>query len=607
MTKTIPSGIQTHIASEVTNLCTIWRITRIDNTKFRFTDHDVDVISRGFVYKAKVGYSRSAIANLSGFTVDNVDIEGILSSDEISEDDLRAGRYDFADVEVAIVNWKDTSLGEIIVRKGTFGEIIYSEETGSFKTELRGMMARMNQIILPVYQMECRVDLGSIECGIPIWPDRDQRSTAYSISNALNRPDVVKAADIAPTSDLDFILPFDDDFIDHGINGYVPTLNGGSLTFTGGKFGSALLFDPVDRFAIDKRLDYTPEIGKFAVNEKFTIECYFRDTIAPSQNQSGVLVACMRRPADVDWVLFRDAGGGVVFRAYDASNVLQIEMFGSHPGGADNGLDWNHVAVTRDDVDNYNLWLNGALAASTTDATVISHEPVLFARFMIGTGGNFDANYVLGVAGGVGSDEPVEMDEIRVLHGFEKYTAPFTPPTVSHPVFFEDDIVSDDLGGDIYYECTVSGTTASTRPTFDPVVGNTTVDGTVTWTARDAWTRHGEVTGASSRRLFQGTVTEPRFIDGWFDFGVVIFETGPNIGLGMEVKISLEATTGEVSIELFLSMPFPIGVGDEFRIYAGCDKRLATCRDKFDNVLNFRAEPYVVGNDQVFRTPNARG
>ena len=59
-------------------------------------------------------------------------------------------------------------------------------------------------------------------------------------------------------------------------------------------------------------------------------------------------------------------------------------------------------------------------------------------------------------------------------------------------------------------------------------------------------------------------------------------------------------------IELFLNMPFTIQVGDEFRVYAGCDKRLATCRDKFDNIVNMRAEPFLPGTDAITRTPNAR-
>jgi uncharacterized phage protein (TIGR02218 family) len=48
-------------------------------------------------------------------------------------------------------------------------------------------------------------------------------------------------------------------------------------------------------------------------------------------------------------------------------------------------------------------------------------------------------------------------------------------------------------------------------------------------------------------------------------------------------------------------MPEPIAVGDTFTVTAGCDKRFATCRDRFDNVLNFRGYPHIPGNEYVTR------
>ncbi len=37
----------------------------------------------------------------------------------------------------------------------------------------------------------------------------------------------------------------------------------------------------------------------------------------------------------------------------------------------------------------------------------------------------------------------------------------------------------------------------------------------------------------------------------------------------------------------------------------GCDGTLATCRDRFDNVANFRGEPYLPGIDLLTRYPGA--
>jgi len=52
-------------------------------------------------------------------------------------------------------------------------------------------------------------------------------------------------------------------------------------------------------------------------------------------------------------------------------------------------------------------------------------------------------------------------------------------------------------------------------------------------------------------------------------------------------------------VTLALPMPYTIAVADTYSIAAGCDKSFTTCRDRFDNVLNFRGEPYVPGVDKL--------
>lgn len=67
-----------------------------------------------------------------------------------------------------------------------------------------------------------------------------------------------------------------------------------------------------------------------------------------------------------------------------------------------------------------------------------------------------------------------------------------------------------------------------------------------------------------------------------------------------------EIINGDEVIELFEPMPFEIQVGDTFSIYAGCDKLRVTCRDKFDNIKNRRAEDFVPGPDKVLKIHKSR-
>lgn len=49
----------------------------------------------------------------------------------------------------------------------------------------------------------------------------------------------------------------------------------------------------------------------------------------------------------------------------------------------------------------------------------------------------------------------------------------------------------------------------------------------------------------------------------------------------------------------------PIPAGTLALLQQGCDKRMASCSDRFGNAPNFRGEPYLPGNDLLTRYPGA--
>lgn len=90
------------------------------------------------------------------------------------------------------------------------------------------------------------------------------------------------------------------------------------------------------------------------------------------------------------------------------------------------------------------------------------------------------------------------------------------------------------------------------------------------------------------------------FDAGWFTAGRLTFTSGANDGNAMEAKRHYVAGD-DVIIELWQAMAEPIAPGDTFVVTAGCDKRFATCRDRFNNALNFRGFPHIPGNDFIVR------
>lgn len=79
--------------------------------------------------------------------------------------------------------------------------------------------------------------------------------------------------------------------------------------------------------------------------------------------------------------------------------------------------------------------------------------------------------------------------------------------------------------------------------------------------------------------------------NGYFSHGRLTFTSGANAGLSFQVK-SHESG----SFELLLPTGRAINVGDSFSVQAGCDKTLATCKAKFNNVVNFGGFPHINPN-----------
>lgn len=168
MTRSISAGLQAHIAGELTTLATCWKMTRRDGRTFTFTDHDQDLLFDGDTYTAASSYNRTAIQSKSDLSPDSLDVIGILDSAEITETDIRAGLFDFAEVRIFMVNWEDLAQGALKLRRGRLGEV--SLRGGRFTAELRGLTQAYSQHIVELYQPECRADLGDGRCRIPISP-----------------------------------------------------------------------------------------------------------------------------------------------------------------------------------------------------------------------------------------------------------------------------------------------------------------------------------------------------------------------------------------------------------------------------------------------------
>jgi uncharacterized phage protein (TIGR02218 family) len=168
--KTLPPGLAAHLASGATTLAWCWRLTRRDGTRLGFTDHDRDIAFDGTTFEAAAGFTASEIKDAVGLSVDNLEVESALSSGRLSEQDLAAGLYDDARVEIFRVNWQAPE-ERVLIRSGSLGEV---RRAGiAFAAEVRGLAHYLQQPKGRLFQYGCDADLGDTRCGI------DLNSPAY--------------------------------------------------------------------------------------------------------------------------------------------------------------------------------------------------------------------------------------------------------------------------------------------------------------------------------------------------------------------------------------------------------------------------------------------
>lgn len=537
--KSAGAALNTHIQGEATTLAQFWKVKRTDGTIFTFTSHDADLsvdLSDGdgtAIYEAETSFKRTAISNNDELAVDNLDVEGLLKSDKIDETELRRGLFDFAEVWVFIANYESLGDGFIRMRRGWFGEVTITPN-GVFKTELRGMTQVLARIRSDVYEAECPYDLGSVQCGVPIFPSEVANNTAYAVG------DYVRAS-----NDKFIPLTITNPGAESGTTGWtneIGTLDATDVQVTA-RTGSAYFAGGNAQLETKAYQDITVPVAQEAEIDAGNRSIRFLG-YQQSVNEA------------------TDDTAQLTIRFYDGSMV----QLGSEIAGtlAANVGSWAQV------------FASGSVPANT--------RTIRLAMRMVGnTGPDTDAFF-----------DDLSADLIK------------TNP------------LSEDFH-DRIFQCTTAGTTGAIQPSFDTTLTNTTTYGSAVFTAEEAWSRAIEVTavGSDARRTFTvteltpnsggSTVGRDHFPDDALNGGVVVWESGNNAGRGMEVKdfTADDGVTIEQVLTLFLQMPYDIAIGDKARVYRGCDKSRATCRDIFANARRFGGYPDVPGQ-QVFNYPDAK-
>lgn len=90
---------------------------------------------------------------------------------------------------------------------------------------------------------------------------------------------------------------------------------------------------------------------------------------------------------------------------------------------------------------------------------------------------------------------------------------------------------------------------------------------------------------------------------GFFDLGEALLADGT---LAMIERHERQAD-GTARLTLWLPLEREVAAGESLTLTAGCDKRFATCRERFGNGVNFRGFPHMPGADFTYSYADSNG
>jgi uncharacterized phage protein (TIGR02218 family) len=166
------------------------KITRTDGVIFRFTAHDKELLitekdGSRHTYTPANSFALTALEVSNGLAVSNMDIDGIIDDDSITEADLQNGLFDNARVDIFLAYWSNNKIGILPLRASWIGEL--SVEGAKFKADLRGISQRLAQVFTKKTQLDCRWQLGDENCGFNLGSPGGAHIRDYTVTSAIGR------------------------------------------------------------------------------------------------------------------------------------------------------------------------------------------------------------------------------------------------------------------------------------------------------------------------------------------------------------------------------------------------------------------------------------
>jgi uncharacterized phage protein (TIGR02218 family) len=163
----IVGSLESLLAQKKQRFAVCWTIERTDGTTLRFTDHDHDlVLDDGNTFKSAGGFNASARQRQPDLGVHNLELMGIVDSVEITDADLRAGRYRNAEITEQLVDWRYPFAGAFYSQHYWLSSLTYGN--GRWDATVVGLSKWLKPSVGRLFRRTCDWTLGDLNCGVSL-------------------------------------------------------------------------------------------------------------------------------------------------------------------------------------------------------------------------------------------------------------------------------------------------------------------------------------------------------------------------------------------------------------------------------------------------------
>ncbi len=160
-----PEAFRERLQAGTAKTCLCWKLSRADMRIVAVTDHDRPVEFDGQRYEPGAALEAVDLTTTLGLAPAPATARGALSSAAITAQDLRAGLWDEARIDVYRVDWDRPQFG-VHVWAGRFSEIRHGP--GGFEAGLVSLKADLERPVGRRFGRRCDAVLGDARCGVDL-------------------------------------------------------------------------------------------------------------------------------------------------------------------------------------------------------------------------------------------------------------------------------------------------------------------------------------------------------------------------------------------------------------------------------------------------------